>query len=157
MRQEWLNIWMDLAEYARDHSTSSVLPIFHNMGNAELVLLSLAYSARSIQIFSHSCLITFKASLVSYHRLYQSCRVWYTPPPPFFLPPWTLLSMLICTILANLSSGTFGRSSLVTYSVHEYPGSGPSIYPGFVLSFLNNLQLCLRIKISPHFQIGRGS
>ena len=33
MRQEWLNIWMDLAEYARGHSTSSVVPIFHHRGN----------------------------------------------------------------------------------------------------------------------------
>ena len=33
MRQEWLNIWMDLAEYARDHGTSSVFPIFHKMGS----------------------------------------------------------------------------------------------------------------------------
>ena len=33
MRQEWINIWMDLAEYARDHSTSSVVSIFHQRGN----------------------------------------------------------------------------------------------------------------------------
>ena len=33
MRQEWLNIWMDLAEYARGHSTISVVSIFHQRGN----------------------------------------------------------------------------------------------------------------------------
>ena len=33
MRQEWLNIWMDLAEAARGHSTSSIIPIFHKRGN----------------------------------------------------------------------------------------------------------------------------
>ena len=33
MRQEWLNIWMDLAEAVRCHSTSSIIPIFHKRGN----------------------------------------------------------------------------------------------------------------------------
>ena len=33
MKQEWINIWMDLDEYARDHSTISVVPIFHQRGN----------------------------------------------------------------------------------------------------------------------------
>ena len=33
MRQEWLNIWMDLAEAARGRSTSSVVPIFHKRGS----------------------------------------------------------------------------------------------------------------------------
>ena len=32
MRQEWLNIWMDLSEAARGPSTSSVVPIFHKRG-----------------------------------------------------------------------------------------------------------------------------
>ena len=32
MRQEWLNIWMDISEAVRGHITSYVVPIFHKRG-----------------------------------------------------------------------------------------------------------------------------
>ena len=32
MRQEWLNIWMDLSEATRGRNTSYVVPVFHKRG-----------------------------------------------------------------------------------------------------------------------------
>ena len=56
MRQEWLNIWMDLAEAARGHSTSSILPIFHKRGNRGGGLFLASMATNKVTIVSPTTL-----------------------------------------------------------------------------------------------------